>query len=391
VKTKPYMLHTLMLSLIIPTSAYADAAAIETCKQHLRQLHHALLAYQHDHNRLPDALSDLVPRYVSQKSLLHCPDDHTPGEPGHEEGIGDPKQPVSYSYEMSARSSNGLADPFGTPPPTDIPGKPWGSERNLNLWQRRYFGDRVPVVRCYHHIEPGEPPSRQRVLSITVNGSLYISGVKWKNAPDTISEVAQRVAEGLAGNVDGFRRDWDIYRLENYTYNWSSDDLPAAVQRRLFRAAFLLDAHASQLKQPDVAFRLAARWYASTGHFLEAVHAAKASLSRLPKEQNQQSQIIEAEAYRGLGQYRDALVIYKDIIDRFPEARTTRFLYADTLEAIGQGEQARQLRQLLDPGRLLVGKRAPDFALPTLSGDTLDLSKAVTGKKAVLINFWFYH
>jgi hypothetical protein len=39
---------------------------------------------------------------------------------------------------------------------------------------------------------------------------------------------------------------------------------------------------------------------------------------------------------------------------------------------------------------LPVGKDAPDFNLPTLNGDKLSLSNVCKGKKAVLVNFWFY-
>lgn len=39
---------------------------------------------------------------------------------------------------------------------------------------------------------------------------------------------------------------------------------------------------------------------------------------------------------------------------------------------------------------LPVGKDAPDFNLPTPTGDKLGLSDARKGKKATLVNFWFY-
>jgi outer membrane lipoprotein-sorting protein len=40
---------------------------------------------------------------------------------------------------------------------------------------------------------------------------------------------------------------------------------------------------------------------------------------------------------------------------------------------------------------LAVGKKAPDFELPVPGGGKLSLTAARDGKKAVLINFWFYH
>lgn len=37
-----------------------------------------------------------------------------------------------------------------------------------------------------------------------------------------------------------------------------------------------------------------------------------------------------------------------------------------------------------------IGKKAPEFSLPTPTGGTLALADAVKGNKATLINFWFY-
>ena len=45
----------------------------------------------------------------------------------------------------------------------------------------------------------------------------------------------------------------------------------------------------------------------------------------------------------------------------------------------------------LEAALLPVGKDAPDFNLPTATGDKLGLSDARKGKKATLVNFWFYN
>src|SRR5206468_3760639 len=56
----------------------AEAAA---CGRQLMLLHNALEAYERDRKQPPDRLSDLVPKYLPDKSLLHCPADPTPGTP----------------------------------------------------------------------------------------------------------------------------------------------------------------------------------------------------------------------------------------------------------------------------------------------------------------------
>jgi hypothetical protein len=46
--------------------------------------------------------------------------------------------------------------------------------------------------------------------------------------------------------------------------------------------------------------------------------------------------------------------------------------------------------QTPDKSMLPVGKEAPDFLLPRPGGNQLALTDALKGKKAVLVNFWFY-
>ena len=43
------------------------------------------------------------------------------------------------------------------------------------------------------------------------------------------------------------------------------------------------------------------------------------------------------------------------------------------------------------PQLLAVGEGTPDFDLPSPSGGRFTLHDALQGKKAVLVNFWFYH
>jgi outer membrane lipoprotein-sorting protein len=49
-----------------------------------------------------------------------------------------------------------------------------------------------------------------------------------------------------------------------------------------------------------------------------------------------------------------------------------------------------QVRKGPEESLLAVGTPAPDFNLPTPTGGRLGLSDALKGKKAVLVNFWFY-
>jgi thiol-disulfide isomerase/thioredoxin len=51
--------------------------------------------------------------------------------------------------------------------------------------------------------------------------------------------------------------------------------------------------------------------------------------------------------------------------------------------------QARELINSIEPGRRLVGRQAPEFRVPLLSGPETSVASALAGKKALLINFWF--
>lgn len=44
----------------------------------------------------------------------------------------------------------------------------------------------------------------------------------------------------------------------------------------------------------------------------------------------------------------------------------------------------------MEAGLLPVGKEAPNFTLPTPAGGQVSLTNALKGKKALLVNFWFY-
>lgn len=72
-------------------------------------------------------------------------------------------------------------------------------------------------------------------------------------------------------------------------------------------------------------------------------------------------------------------------VDR-PIAKVT-FSLSLPPDAKGPRQPAPTPDELLLP----VGSRAPDFALPTPEGKEIALQDALSGKKALLVNFWGYH
>src|SRR2546423_140095 len=228
-----------------PTSAQAEMdAAIDPCTEHLKAIGKALAAYEKDNGKLPDQLSDLVPKYVSDKAVFHCPADHSEGDPARDFAHRDPKMPMSYSYDWSADESHGLPQPFGPFPKPDV-GNAWGTCRLVSERQAHFFGDRVPVVRCFHHkTEESEAP---KVLSLTRSGQVYRSHGIWDGVPDTFVAVLECVERDLQQGDKTFLDNWGIGPLAYYIQNkLDNADCVAAAMPKLAPLAATLEQYADR-------------------------------------------------------------------------------------------------------------------------------------------------
>ena len=183
----PIHFHAILfLSFGLPQSPADDPANTAACRQRLAEIGRAILLYKLAAGRMPDELGELVPEYLPGRAALRCPADRSAGgEPGYG-GHADPHGGVSYSYECNGTPSGGMAIPPGPPPDSDIPGKAWGTERNVRLWLRRFYGDRPPVVRCLHHADRDGPIA----LNLTLGGKVYQGSPNWQQDPETVAEFA---------------------------------------------------------------------------------------------------------------------------------------------------------------------------------------------------------
>src|SRR5262249_12333016 len=121
---------------------------------------------------------------------------------------------------------------------------------------------------------------------------------------------------------------------------------------------------------------------------IAAVEAAR-RLAPRPEQLEERDGILLADAYRGLGERRQEI----SILLRLFQANPAHFFMgrlAEAYEAIGARKNGEAWRLKDDPGRALLGKTAPDFLLPLASGGNQALSDVLRGRKAVLVNFWFY-
>src|SRR5262249_26772256 len=153
--------------------------------------------YQHALGKLPPHLSDLCPVYLHDASLLHCPADRSAGTP-IVSGVPRDPVPVSYVYEMNTEAAPpGLS--LGLTPGQPANAATW---RDVKLLDRTAFGDRVPVVSCWHHL-----PHGYRAY-LTPSGHIYYSSTYWEFDPETVSTMLDRLDQDLAGGAAQFLEHW---------------------------------------------------------------------------------------------------------------------------------------------------------------------------------------
>jgi hypothetical protein len=177
---------------------------VATCTRHLQTIGRALAAYERDKGRPPAQLSDLYPRYLANKALLHCPADPSPGEPGFTllELAPDPKLPTSYFYTMRADAAVPAGFLLG-PGPDRL-----SSWRAQTVAQRVQFGDRAPIARCGHH---GAGPRAERpplVLNLTPTGEVYRSEETWELDRAAILTLLHRLERDVTAGPQRFLGRW---------------------------------------------------------------------------------------------------------------------------------------------------------------------------------------
>jgi CubicO group peptidase (beta-lactamase class C family) len=258
---------------------------MEQCTRQLQAIGRALAAYECHHGKLPPHLSSLYPEYVTDKAIFHCPADPSMGSPGEDWAPVDPKLPISYLYEMSTDPApEAWINQQGLGSRQPGPGATWG---DFKLLDRRYFGDRVPVVSCWHHGEGR--------LNLGAGGQVYLSQGNWEDEPDSLAAPLRRMEQDLPAGLAVFAHDWSLQGIERFYADRIDNALPPALRyelgvaaERLFAAAERASAgpHSHDAGSPALAgdaYRLAARFYQAAGQMERAIAACEAAL-RLPGE-----------------------------------------------------------------------------------------------------------
>lgn len=137
-----------------------------TDKEHMLAIWKALMAYQKAKGKLPDYLSDLVPEYLPDKSVLV-----SPVQDDNRQGGMDPKIASSYSYEFCADEFAGQGRTF----------------REVKEAQMKEFGPVIPILRCFAHGE--------RVLNVAYSGDYFESQLYWESSPEA-RELTKKLGVG---------------------------------------------------------------------------------------------------------------------------------------------------------------------------------------------------
>jgi peroxiredoxin len=369
----------------------ASTDAVATCTHHLMAISHALAAYRRDNGAFPPYLSDLYPKYLPDRALLHCPADRSPGSPGDKDVAADPKLPISYIYDMSIGRPRTWGWVLG-------PLKSASNHREFTLAQRVYFGERVPVVRCVHHLAgtlAGHPTQYPNfVLNLTPSGRIYRSYTLWELDPATTPVVLARMERDLAAGPETFRHGWRADLLAWYFYYMRprpGDEGPLRRIRPSLRERLRLTAGelAGMIKRDS--------WLADHGFYgvigglyfaardtSKAIGAAETAVQR-PRLPECTPRML-AELYREAGRPEKVIPMYQRLLAKAPENRDTMKELADAFESAGQREMAEEWYRKADPGARLVGQPAPDFTLKDTTGKVVRL--ADLRGKVVFVNFW---
>jgi tetratricopeptide (TPR) repeat protein len=384
--------------LACDVASAADSGAEKECRAKLKAIGAALAAYERENGKLPDYLSALVPKYIGDKSALLCPADEAAGDVGPNKHMKDPALPCSYEYEFSAVMSNGLASPPGPFPKPDV-GDSWGTWRNVNTQLRTFFGPWVPMVRCFHHRPAADSTAPDRILNLVpsghVDGDVYVCDENWESSLEAAHEMMSRFARDLrAEGVRGAGKKWFLGRVLEHSYGWN-EALKKEENRNLLRsmAERLAEGAKSQGESDESTcflYRCAGRFFMDLGDTAKAMESVRAGLSMDPKQYDRRPLLfLQAEIAEAKGEAPVLLKTYEELYEGDPQNRYIMNRLAEVYEKTGKRDKAEQLRDQADPGRRLVGKPAPEFSVPLLSGGDGSLKTLLDGKKALIINFWY--
>ena len=311
---------------------------IELCTQNLIAIGKAIQTYQKEHGDFPERLSDLHPKYLPDASVFICPADDEDGKAGFlpntdlvaiSKIIGrigflqdiDPRMPVSYTYELAPEY------------------------RDKKNEQRLVFGDVIPLVRCWHHVNED-----YGVLNLSFASQIYRSSKIWEHTPEDMygsHEAALTAIEEILARPPDDKRYPDGQRFFN-------------LYPQLVRLHTLLGNEQS----------------------------AAALIERLKSGIIQDLQGYQTlfDILKTVERYEDLLAFFQVAEQQYPDNKFIFYKLADIHRRLGNTELAEAYERKSNPRYEFVGKPAPDFSVIALDGNPISL-REYRGK-VVLLHFW---
>ena len=311
---------------------------IELCTQNLIAIGKAIQTYQKEHGDFPERLSDLHPKYLPDASVFICPADDEDGKAGFlpntdlvaiSKIIGrigflqdiDPRMPVSYGYELAPEY------------------------RDKKNEQRLAFGDVIPLVRCWHHVNED-----YGVLNLSFASQIYRSSKIWEHTPEDMygsHEAALTAIEDILTRPpddkrypDG-KRFFDLYPQLVRLHTLLGNEQPAAALIERLKWGMIQDLQG----------------YQTLFDILKTVE-----------------------------RYEDLLAFFQVAEQQFPDNKFIFWKLADIHRRLGNTELAEAYERKSNPRYEFVGKPAPDFSVIALDGNPISL-REYRGK-VILLHFW---
>jgi hypothetical protein len=165
-----------------------DPADTKDCQANLNRIFGAIQQYRQQHQgKLPDRLSELMRKYISDPDTLVCPYVKRNGglrqwRRENRELDFDPN--TSYGYEFPKKE---ITDDLWR----GVPKRTWREYKELQVAKLGELGLVVPVVRCHFH---------QPRLNLALGGRIYESGFYWeKNYEQLVPEEEMTPARLFSG------------------------------------------------------------------------------------------------------------------------------------------------------------------------------------------------
>jgi hypothetical protein len=157
------------------------------CRTNLTLLYDALTNYRKRNSGLwPPTLSELVPQYINDLSILSCPVSAAAGITSPAQvrrtGVKDPQ--TTYFYEFHLEK---------------LEGSKTRTNRDWKLAQMRIVGSNLPMVRCFAHSPTF--PNVSRVLNLAVGGHIFEGGLTWEKEFEHIASQEELSENYLMGET----------------------------------------------------------------------------------------------------------------------------------------------------------------------------------------------